>query len=157
MGLVVGWVRNGRTGGRKVGLRGRKICCLGRRRKVLLGRIVFLGRNFRKVFLWKRNVGIGARKVGIVVDLAFVGGVGVVVVQVRNRGTGGRKNTLRRRWKGGIGRERKGFLGRRNKAPLVIGWRERKSSCKAGKNEGRDDFQLHIVFFFVVILITGIV
>ena len=45
----------------------------------------FLGRNFRK----RRNIGVGTRKVGVIVGLALVGGVGVGDVRARNGVTGG--------------------------------------------------------------------
>ena len=78
----------------------------------------------------------------------------VDVGHVRNGDIGG-KVSLRRRRKGRFGRERRDGLGRRrNKTPLVRGWREREGSRKADKNECRDDFQLHIVFFLAM-LITG--
>ena len=184
VGVGISRVRNRGTGGRKV-------CRLGRRRKVCLGRRrnVFHGRG-RNVFLWRRKVGIGTRKVvGVVLGLAFVWGVSISgreiglrrrrkvrrlgrrsvclgrrkkvflrrrkvgiatrmvdVGRVRNGDIGGRVS-LRRR-KGSIGRERRDGLGRRrNKTPLVREWRERAGSRKADKNECRDDFQLHIVFF----------
>ena len=129
MGLVVGWVRNGRTGGRKVSLRRRRRRRLGRRRKFILGR------SLRKV-LFRRKIGISTRNVGVVFGLV------VAIGWVINGGTGGRKTSLRWRRKRGSGRRRKWGLGRRrNKVPFVRDRRrKREGRCKAGENESRDDF-----------------
>ena len=138
--ITIGWVRNRGTGGRKVGLR-------GRRRRLRRRRKFIFGRSLREVF-FRRKVGISTRKVsvvfGLIVWLALARGVTVVTGRVRNGGTGGRIFSLRRRRKWGSGRGRKWGLGRRrNKVPLVRdrrSLRKREGSCKAGKNERRDDF-----------------
>ena len=91
----------------------------------------------RKFFLWKKvNV-----VVVVVVSLASAGGLHIGVGRVRNRGINGRKVGLNKRNVGG--RWRKKGLGRRKQAPFVRRWREREGSCKAGKNERGDGFQLH--------------
>ena len=88
-----------------------------RRRKVCLG-----GR--RMGFLWRRKVGIATTMVGVGVgvDLAFVGWVGVDVGQVRNRGTGGRKVCRLGRRKVCLGRRRSAFLGKRRN---IFFWRRK--------------------------------
>ena len=58
---------------------------------------------------------------------------------------------FRKRREGIDMRRRREGLGRRDRSPLVREWREREGGRKAGKNECRDDFQLHIVSFFVIL------
>ena len=137
VGVVRVWVKNGSTGRTRW-----NVCRLGRRWRWKF----FLGRSLRK----RRNICFGTRKVSVVVDLAFVRGVGVGVVRTRNGVTGGRNVSLwRKKW--GICRRRKVSFGRgRSRAPLFRGWRECESSHKAGKNECRDEFQFHFCVFSVI-------
>ena len=113
-------VRNRDIGGRNVTLR-RRNSIIGRERR----RKLSVGRDRREGL--GRKVGIGARKVGVVVVVVVARNLGVI--RVRNA-------TLRKR-KLSIGRGRNRGLGkRRNKAPFITGgWRERDGSCNAGKNE----------------------
>lgn len=111
----------------------------GRRRKggISRGRREGLGKTRRRmVAICMREVGIGVE-----IDLALAMGLVVGVGWLRKGGTIGRNAAGSRRRKRGLAN------GRRNKAPAAIGWRERDGCRKAGKNDCRDDFQLHIVFF----------
>ena len=148
--------------GRKAGIATRKVgvvlACFSevrssrrRRRKVTIGRERRRwkagigrerGRRWKAAIGRERERGDLGRKAGIATRK-----VGVVLVYFPEARSFSLKRSRRRRATTGRGRRRR--TPGRNKAPFIGRWslREREGSRKAGESEGRDDFQLHIVFF----------